>query len=95
MRRCLVAGLALAAALGAAGCGFGAGPSAGSGAELAVTRDYGHRLLDDARVAHVHQSDTVMRFVLAGSLKSRAPPSSMSSRSVGAGVPSRGDHAPA
>ena len=65
MRRCLVAGLALAAALGAAGCGFGAGPSAGSGAELAVTRDYGHRLLDDARVAHVHQSDTVMRFVEA------------------------------
>ncbi len=66
MVRSLAAGLALACvALGASGCGFGAGPSVGSGAELAVTRDYGHRLLDDARIAHVHQSDTVMRFVEA------------------------------
>ncbi|MBV9213457.1 MAG: DUF4430 domain-containing protein [Actinobacteria bacterium] len=65
MRRFLVAGLALLSALGAAGCGFGAGPSVGNGAELAVTRDYGHRILDASRLAHVHQSDTVLRFLEA------------------------------
>ena len=65
MARRLVAGLALVCAVGAAGCGFGPGPTVGTGAELAVTRDYGHRLLDSTRIARVHQSDTVMRFVQA------------------------------
>jgi len=54
------------AALALVGCGLGPGPSLGGGAELDVTRDFGHRLLvEPARVTHVHQSDTVMRFVEA------------------------------
>src|SRR2546423_12062283 len=54
-----------AAGLALAGCGFGAGKSLSGGAELVVTRDFGHRELDRARVAHVHESDTVMRFLQA------------------------------
>ena len=58
--------LAALAALGAAGCGLGPGPALGGGAELDVTRDFGHRLLvEPAKVAHVHESDTVMRFLEA------------------------------
>ena len=65
MWRAPVAGLALACALVASGCGFGPGPSSGSAARLDVTRDFGHQLLDSAKVAHVHSSDTVMRFLEA------------------------------
>src|SRR5256886_10556107 len=65
MWRAPVAGLALACALVASGCGFGPGPSSGSAPRLDVTRDFGHQLLDSAKVAHVHSSDTVMRFLEA------------------------------
>jgi hypothetical protein len=57
----LLAAAATAAAL--AGCGFGAGASASGGARLEVTRDFGQRHGEPATVAHVHESDTVMRFL--------------------------------
>ena len=53
------------AALALGGCGLGAGPSTGGGAQLDVTRDFGHQHAEPARLVHVHESDTVMRFVQA------------------------------
>jgi uncharacterized protein DUF4430 len=60
--------LALAATLAAlalGGCGFGAGTSTKEGAQLDVTRDFGQKHGEPARLAHVHESDTVMRFLQA------------------------------
>jgi hypothetical protein len=54
----------LAAALAAAGCGFGPGAAVG-GAELTVTREYGSVPVLEADVGEVRESDTVMR-VLEG-----------------------------
>ena len=54
---------ALALALG--GCGFGAGTSAPGAAQLDVTRDFGRQHFQPARLVHVHESDTVMRFLQA------------------------------
>jgi hypothetical protein len=64
VRRTLAIALCLAAAL--AGCGFGAGPTkGGSGAQLRVTRDFGHVTVTTAKLAKVRSSDTVMRFLQA------------------------------
>jgi hypothetical protein len=66
MRAAAAALAALAAlALAVAGCGFGAGKSTAGGAHLEVTRDFGARHAEPATVAHVHESDTVMRFLQA------------------------------
>ena len=54
---------ALALALG--GCGFGAGTSAPGAAQLDVTRDFGRQHFQPARLVHIHESDTVMRFLQA------------------------------
>ncbi|MDX6643162.1 MAG: hypothetical protein QOD76_1124, partial [Solirubrobacteraceae bacterium] len=60
-------GAALALALG--GCGFGPGDALKGGARLNVSRDFGHSLLDSAKVTQVRQSDTVMRFLQAAHSK--------------------------
>jgi Domain of unknown function (DUF4430) len=64
-RASAAAALAVAAALAAGGCGFGAGASTSGGAHLEVTRDFGQQHGEPATVAHVHESDTVMRFLRA------------------------------
>ena len=62
--RALVAALVLAACgLAAAGCGFGQGEEREGGATVRVTRDFGHRELGAARVAHVREDQTVMRLL--------------------------------
>jgi len=54
----------LACGLALAGCGLGEGKErAGGGAQLRVTRDFGHVQLGQARLAKVRESDTVMRFL--------------------------------
>jgi hypothetical protein len=56
----------IALCAGLAGCGFGAGSTrGGSGAELRVTRDFGHQTITSASTEKVRQSDTVMRFLQA------------------------------
>jgi hypothetical protein len=56
----------IALCLGLAGCGFGAGgPRGSSGAELRVTRDFGHATVSSASTKTVRESDTVMRFLQA------------------------------
>jgi len=62
--RALVAVAALLA-LALAGCGFGAGKSSSDGAQLEVTSEFGRKHGEVATVAHVHESDTVMRFLQA------------------------------
>jgi hypothetical protein len=55
---------AAAAALAAAGCGLGAGKELeGDGAQLRVTRDFGHRLIGTAATDHVREDQTVMRLL--------------------------------
>ena len=46
-----------------AGCGFGAGDELEGGAELRVTRDFGHAELGSARLDTLREADTVMRFL--------------------------------
>ena len=55
--------LAIVSALALAGCGVGAGDELGGGAELRVTRDFGHELLSSSRREELHEGDTVMRFL--------------------------------
>lgn len=57
--------LALLAALAAAlsGCGFGEGAARDGGAELRVTRDFGHRELGATEVETVREDETVMRLL--------------------------------
>jgi hypothetical protein len=55
--------VAVAAAL--AGCGLGAGKQQGGGAEIRVTRDFGHRELAVVKVDKVRESDTVLRVLQA------------------------------
>ena len=50
-------------ALGLAGCGFGAGEEREGGAELHVTRDFGHERLGVARDRRVREDQTVMRLL--------------------------------
>jgi outer membrane lipoprotein SlyB len=59
--RALAGLLAVAAAL--AGCGIGPGSKQGGGAELRITRDFGHTELATAKLDEVRDSDTVMRFL--------------------------------
>ena len=63
LRRALALAAAAAVALG--GCGFGAGESSSDGARLDVTRGFGQEGADPVRLARVHESDTVMRFLQA------------------------------
>ena len=65
MRRPAALALALALVLGLAACGFGPGKSTRDGARLEVTRDFGAKHTPPANLAHVHESDTVMRFLQA------------------------------
>jgi hypothetical protein len=65
MRRRALAVTLAAGALALAGCGFGAGSSTSGGARLEVTRDFGAKHAQPATLAHVHESDTVMRFLQA------------------------------
>lgn len=63
--RALLAAVAALLVLAVAGCGFGPGDKLKGGSRLNVTRDFGHRVLDSAKVTQVHKSDTVMRFLQA------------------------------
>jgi hypothetical protein len=59
--------LLLLAALVGAGCGFGEGEErGGDGAELTVTRDFGHERLGSARLESVREGETVMRLLRSG-----------------------------
>jgi hypothetical protein len=60
--RRVLAALLLAAAL-LTGCGFGAGDERDGGAELRVTRDFGHEELGSARVDTLREDQTVMRLL--------------------------------
>src|SRR2546423_6380101 len=51
------------ACLALAGCGLGPGKERAGGAELRVTRDFGHRELGLVRVRRVRQDQTVMRLL--------------------------------
>ena len=60
MRRALSAFLV---AVVLVGCGFGAGEERAGGAELRVTRDFGHTLVGTARTSSLHEGETVMRLL--------------------------------
>ena len=51
------------AALALAGCGLGPGEEREGGAELRITRDFGHELLSEASEDKVREDQTVMRFL--------------------------------
>jgi hypothetical protein len=51
------------AALALAGCGLGAGEEREAGAELRITRDFGHEVLAEASEDRVREDQTVMRFL--------------------------------
>lgn len=53
----------VALALLLAGCGVGEGAGRGGGAELRITRDFGHERLAVERVAEVREGQTVMRLL--------------------------------
>jgi Domain of unknown function (DUF4430) len=53
----------LAAAVLLSGCGLGAGEDQGGGAELRVTRDFGHEELGSARIGSLREDHTVMRLL--------------------------------
>jgi uncharacterized protein DUF4430 len=55
--------VALACALVLAGCGLGPGAERNGGAEVRVTRDFGHERLGTVRVAKVREDETVMRLL--------------------------------
>jgi Domain of unknown function (DUF4430) len=56
--------LCIALCVGLTGCGFGPGAvRGGSGAQLRVTRDFGHTTLTSASIGKVRTSDTVMRLL--------------------------------
>jgi uncharacterized protein DUF4430 len=61
-RRRTLAALALGAAL-LSGCGLGAGEEREGGAELRITRDFGHAELGSARLDTLREDQTVMRFL--------------------------------
>jgi hypothetical protein len=63
--RATLAAVAVGLAVASGGCGFGAGSSTSGGARLEVTRDFGAKHGQPATLAHVHESDTVMRFLQA------------------------------
>jgi hypothetical protein len=53
----------LALLLAPAGCGLGEGDERAGGAELRVTRDFGHERVGQARVERVREDQTVMRLL--------------------------------
>jgi hypothetical protein len=53
----------LALLAGLAGCGVGPGEELGGGAQLRVTRDFGHQLLGSAERAELREGQTVMRLL--------------------------------
>lgn len=53
----------VACALALAGCGLGPGPERKGGAEVRVTRDFGHRPLGTVRVKKVREDETAMRLL--------------------------------
>jgi Domain of unknown function (DUF4430) len=55
--------VALACALVLVGCGLGPGAERKGGAEIRVTRDFGHERLGTVRVAKVREDETVMRLL--------------------------------
>jgi len=57
------AALALALALALAACGLGPGAERKGGAELRVTRDFGHARLGAVRIRRVREDQTVMRLL--------------------------------
>ncbi len=61
-RTLLLAALAVATAL-PSGCGLGAGEEQEGGAELSVTRDFGHEELGSARIGTLREDQTVMRLL--------------------------------
>src|ERR687896_2763245 len=60
--RCAVALLAVAASL-LGGCGLGAGEEQDGGAQLRVTRDFGHEVLGAVRLDTLREDQTVMRML--------------------------------
>src|ERR687896_38629 len=60
--RCAVALLAVAASL-LGGCGLGAGEEQDGGAQLRVTRDFGHEVLGAVRLDTLREDQTVMRLL--------------------------------
>ena len=60
MRRALAA---LLAATLLAGCGLGAGEERAGGAQLRVTRDFGHTVVGAARTSTLREDETVMRLL--------------------------------
>jgi Domain of unknown function (DUF4430) len=61
--RALLALALVACGLVAAGCGLGEGEQREGGATVRVTRDFGHSEVGAARVARVHEDETVMRLL--------------------------------
>jgi Domain of unknown function (DUF4430) len=59
---CRVAAV-LASALAVAGCGLGPGSELGGGADLRVTRDFGHRQVGALHVKKIREDQTVMRLL--------------------------------
>jgi hypothetical protein len=57
------AAVLLACALVLCGCGLGEGEERGGGAELRVTRDFGHARVGSVRLARVREDQTVMRLL--------------------------------
>ena len=55
--------LALLLVVFVSGCGFGEGEERAGGAELRVTRDFGHRELAADKLDTVHEDETVMRLL--------------------------------
>ena len=58
-----LAALALFVALCSAGCGFGAGDEQEGGAQLRVTKDFGHEELGADDLATIHEDETIMRLL--------------------------------
>ena len=58
-----LAALALTIALGLGGCGFGEGDAQEGGADLRVTKDFGHEQVAAERIDTVHEDESVMRLL--------------------------------
>jgi hypothetical protein len=58
-----VAALALIALVGLAGCGFGEGDEQQGGAELRVTKDFGHEELAADKLETIHEDESIMRLL--------------------------------
>ncbi len=64
LRRSLPACLAVAALAALPGCGLGAGAErSGAGADLRVTRDFGHQVVQEKNDLRIREDETVMRLL--------------------------------